>query len=364
MTAGRSSPGKTPGEWAMRSPSGSRSPWWSARPASQNWCSSPMGSKRKRPSLRASEGSVLIQVLWTLAILVLLGLALGYTTALDQRLVSYQRDRLTALYLAKAGYLRALVELERGPIPQTDSYLDSWANNPDAFRLTPLGPGSFTVSYALPGQDPPAGVVYGIVDEDRKININTAPKAILARLPGMTEEVADALLEWRARHKSLVVIEDKPFKVLEELRLVDGMTPEVFQALEPFVTVYSDGKVNLNTAPREVMAALGMSEGLVSKVLRFRWGPDALRGTRADQSFTTLASAGQELNAFETLTPLEAAQLSNVITQNRLKVASSVFRIHAQGTVRDGKISRAVEGVVRRAAGPSRSVALLSWRES
>ena len=323
-----------------------------------------MGSKRKRPSLRASEGSVLIQVLWTLAILVLLGLALGYTTALDQRLVSYQRDRLTALYLAKAGYVRALVELERGPIPQTDSYLDSWANNPDAFRQTPLGPGSFTVSYALPGQDPPAGVVYGIMDEDRKININTAPKAILARLPGMTEEVADALLEWRARHKSLVVIEDKPFKVLEELRLVDGMTPEVFQALEPFVTVYSDGKVNLNTAPREVMAALGMSEGLVSKVLRFRWGRDGLRGTRDDQSFTTLASAGQELNAFETLTPLEAAQLSNVITQNRLKVASSVFRIHAQGTVRDGKIRRAVEGVVRRAAGPSRSVALLSWRES
>jgi len=160
------------------------------------------------------------------------------------------------------------------------------------------------------------------------------------------------------------VIEDKPFKVLEELRLVDGMTPEVFQALEPFVTVYSDGKVNLNTAPREVMAALGMSEGLVSKVLRFRWGPDGIRGTRDDQSFTTLASAGQELNAFETLTPLEAAQLSNVITQNRLKVASSVFRIHAQGTVRDGKIRRAVEGVVRRAAGPSRSVALLSWRES
>src|SRR2546427_11147083 len=109
----------------MRSPSESRSPWWSARPASQNWCSSPMGSKRKRPSLRASEGSVLIQVLWTLAILVLLGLALGYTTALDQRLVSYQRDRLTGLYLAKAGHLRALGGRAPATLPQTDSYLDS-----------------------------------------------------------------------------------------------------------------------------------------------------------------------------------------------------------------------------------------------
>src|SRR2546428_13502100 len=101
----------------MRSPSGSRSPWWSARPASQNWCSSPMGSKRKRPSLRASEGSVLIQVLWTLAILVLLGLALGYTTALDQRLVSYPRDPLTALRPAQARYRAALRELEWAPPP-------------------------------------------------------------------------------------------------------------------------------------------------------------------------------------------------------------------------------------------------------
>src|SRR5438094_508213 len=253
----------------MRSPSGSRSLWWSARHASPSWRSSPMGSKRKRPSLRASDGSVLIQVLWTLAILVLLSLALGYTTALDQRLVSYQRDRLTALYLAKAGYQRALVELE-----------------------------------------------------------------------------------------------DRPFKVLEELWLVDGMTHEVFQALQPFVTVYSDGKVNLNTAPREVLMALGMSEGLVAKVLRFRWGFDGIRGTRDDQSFATLASAGQDLNAFVPLTPLEAAQLGNLITQSRLKVASSFFRIHSLGTARDGKISRVVEGIVRRGAGSARSVALVSWHES
>src|SRR5712691_5402138 len=137
----------------MRSPSGSRSPWWSARPASQSWCSSPMGSKRKRSSLRASEGSVLIQVLWTLAILVLLGLALGYTTALDQRLVSYQRDRLTALYLAKAGYVRALVELERDPIPPANSYLESWAHNPESFQKVPQGPGSFTVGYGWRGKE-------------------------------------------------------------------------------------------------------------------------------------------------------------------------------------------------------------------
>src|SRR2546426_12845164 len=106
----------------MRSPWASRSSWWSARHASQSWCSYPMVCKKKRSSLRSSEGFVLIQALWTLAILVLLSLALGSTTALDQRLVSYQRDRVRALYLAKAGYLRALAELERDPTPRADSY--------------------------------------------------------------------------------------------------------------------------------------------------------------------------------------------------------------------------------------------------
>src|SRR5438094_8949259 len=131
----------------------------------------------------------------------------------------------------------ALVGQDRHPNTQAYSYLESWAHNPEAFQQVPLGSGSFTVSYAWPGQDGSAGVVYGVVDEDRKININTAPKEILVRLPGMTEGIADALLEWRAKHKSLVELEDRPFKVLEEVWLVEGMTHEVFQALQPFVTV-------------------------------------------------------------------------------------------------------------------------------
>src|SRR5437667_12668884 len=110
------------------------------------------------------------------------------------------------------------------------------------------------------------------------------------------------------------------------------MTHEVFQALQPFVTVYSDGKVKLNTAPREVLMALGMSEGLVAKVLRFGWGFDGIRGTRDDQSFATLASAGQDLKALVPLTPWEAAPLGNLITQRRLKAASSFFRLHSSAS--------------------------------
>ena len=272
-----------------------------------------------------------------------------------------------ALYLAKGGYYRALAELEQDPTPQVDSYLDPWSHNPDAFQEAALGQGSFTVSYPLPGEDGSEGVVYGVVDEDRKVNINTASQAVLLRLPGMTDEIADSVLDWRAEHRglgeSLGKVKDRPFKVLEELLLLEGMTDEVFQALQPFITIYTDGKVNLNTAPQEVLKALGMGEGLVNKLLRFRRGLDDILGTEDDQSFTGLGSAGQQLNAFDSLTPQEVAQLTNLITQNRLKVTSGFFKIHSRGTVRDGKIIRSVESVVQRGTGPSSSFVLLSWHE-
>src|SRR5438132_10920070 len=104
----------------------------------------------------------------------------------------------------------------------------------------------------------------------------------------MTEGIADALLEWRAKHKSLVELEDRPFKVLEELWLVEGMTHEVFQALQPIVTVYSDGTVNLNTAQMEALMAPGMSEGLMAKVLRFRRGLGGIRRKGDEPRFATL----------------------------------------------------------------------------
>ena len=38
-------------------------------------------------------------------------------------------------------------------------------------------------------EDRPERVVYGVVDEDRKVSINTASQAVLLRLPVMTDEI-------------------------------------------------------------------------------------------------------------------------------------------------------------------------------
>jgi hypothetical protein len=313
-----------------------------------------MATRSATIDARASDGSILIPTLWILAILALLGVGLGSTTWLDQRLVRYQRDRLAALYVAKAGYVRAIVELERDATPQLDCEGDSWAHNPKGFQGA-LGPGSFTVSYPVPakagavaGAAAADDVVHGVLDEDRKVNVNTAPKAVLQELPGMTEGIADAILEWRRSKRGLTELRERSFEVLEELLLVDGMTEDAFRAVQPFITIYTDGKVNLNTAPPEVLKALGMEGGVVAKLLRLRTGLDNRRGTVDDQCITSLGSAGYELDAFESLTPQEAAQLANAITRNWVKVTSSVFRIQSRGAAGAGKAARSVEGVVRR----------------
>ncbi len=324
--------------------------------------------RKKKFDWKFNDGSILMVVLWILAFLVLLGLGLGYSTSIDQRLVSYQRDRLMALYLAKAGYFRALVEIEKDLTPQLDSYLDSWAHNPELFQETRLGEGTFTVGYPVLTGDGSEEVVYGVMDEDRKVDVNFASQAVLLRLPGMTDEIVDAVLEWRAEHKKLGEklgeVKDKPFEVLEDIWLLEGMTPEAYHTLRPFITVYTDGKVNLNSAPREVLRALNMGKEVVDKVLRFRRGSDGILGTDDDQSFAGLGGAEQQLNAFESLTPQEASQLTNLITQSRVKVSSSVFRIHSSGRVRNGKVVRTVEGVVLRGPKKSSPLTLLSWHEN
>jgi general secretion pathway protein K len=49
---------------------------------------------------------------------------------------------------------------------------------------------------------------------------------------------------------------NKPFQSVDEMLLVKGVTPEVFDRLRDYVTVYSDGKVNINYASKLVIESL------------------------------------------------------------------------------------------------------------
>jgi DNA uptake protein ComE-like DNA-binding protein len=74
--------------------------------------------------------------------------------------------------------------------------------------------------------------VFGIVDEASKLNLNTATAAMLEKLPGVTTELAAAIVDWHdttpstntayARRQPPYRCKDANFESIEELALVDG----------------------------------------------------------------------------------------------------------------------------------------------
>jgi general secretion pathway protein K len=63
---------------------------------------------------------------------------------------------------------------------------------------------------------------------------------------------------------------DRPLTTIAELRLVKGWEPKVVEAVAPFVTVYGDGRVNFNTASREVLLSIGLDERQADAVVESR----------------------------------------------------------------------------------------------
>jgi general secretion pathway protein K len=165
-----------------------------------------------------------------------------------------------------------------------------------------------------------ANAVVSFTPENARVDLNVAPKEMLARLfaaLGATDEEADSdadrVIGWRTPPKrGAESSEDNlyrsaklsylprgaTFPHVSELWLVHGLAPALVARVLPFVTVYSGrAEINVFDAPPEVMAALpGMSGARLTSFLDRRdtipHDPDALalllgpdqKGATADAS--------------------------------------------------------------------------------
>ena len=124
----------------------------------------------------------------------------------------------------------------------------------------------------------------------------------------------------------------------EELLMVKGYTPEIFETIAPFITAYSNnGLININTAGREVIMALSeeITEDLAQGVIDFR----------NDTPFKDKSDIMQ-VPGFETI---------GFTLQDRIAVDSTIFRIFS--VARTGDAVREVEAVIQVGGG------VLYWRE-
>ncbi len=309
-------------------------------------------------SLRRQSGSILIVCFFVLATMTLFTVTVGYTLRQKIQVLLRLDARQKLRAIGDAGAQASAYQLLRYRQHATafDAGNQSWSRNEAVFKDVEVGDGLFSVSYKM---KPSTGRVssvdevscYGLVDEERKININLVQSPeVLQRLfkeaasisSNEAKTLADSVFDWRDENDDTISSfsaegrfyheltppyspRNKPFVSLEELRWVRGMKPELYQKIRPFVTLNSSGQVNLNTAPREVLRALGLSEEFCEAILKYRRGPDVLEGTADDRAFDALPSVGPLLVQQGLLRNSRDRDLEAVIQAGMLTVKSRYF---------------------------------------
>lgn len=155
--------------------------------------------------------------------------------------------------------------------------------------------------------------IYTITDEESKININTAPFEVVAGLPGLDTKLAQAINASRLR----------PFKAKEEVLLVEGVDKDNYKEFKDFITVYGDGKVNINTAPPEVLKALGFDDSLIETIKEFRAGEDKIEATADDGAFTDTATILDTMRSLVGFSGSAEAKIVQVLSRNLITTASN-----------------------------------------
>ncbi|MFH0796388.1 MAG: hypothetical protein V2A65_04940 [Candidatus Omnitrophota bacterium] len=321
------------------------------------------------------SGSILIIALFALATLTIVAVNLGFGISQKLLFLKKMEVKKNLHLIAEAGIKTASWKIKKDVTPEYDTLNGTWSNNVTDFREQSVGEGRFTVSYDYRSFDTDKNKItqtrYGCEDEERKISINTADQKTLKRLFQIVTDIDEAkaenlsycIIDWRDENSSYehpqygaedsdyrysstpYEAKDGPYEIPEELLLVKGMSREIFEQIREYVTVYTEGKININTAPLEVLRALGLDERLAAKILTFRKGQDGVEGTPDDNVFTS-PDVVATLNQFVVLGPDEISQFSNLA--GRFTTASNNFMIKSIARLNNRNDSYAIVAVCNR----------------
>jgi len=273
-----------------------------------------MKSRKIRQS--QEKGIILVVVLWVLFFLSIVCITLGTENRMNMRIQSLRNEQLRMFYLAQEGIDRAIIALSEDEV-EFDGVGEQWCKD---FSL----------------QKEAALLSYKVVDEDRFLNINSASRELLDNIelvfPEITSQIIDNIDELR------------PFNLTQEVIDRVGIDKNAFYAdtvgseqnLGDLITVFSDGKININTAPDMVLMMIpDMSEAAA----------EAIIAKRQDVAFKEDSRLSDELSVLG----LSPQQISSLLAY--IKVTSSVFRIKVEASSRHKHISKSMEIVVARTDG-------------
>src|ERR1039457_5446251 len=145
------------------------------------------------------KGSILVGLLWCLALLSVIVIGVLHTARMDLLVQKNYGDRIQAHYLALAGIEKARALLYRDAHDRSRSrknHTGDLYDDEQQFRNVALGRGVFSVIHRG-RSDEGGGIIFGVSDEESRLNVNTATADELAKLQNMTPDVATAIVNWR-----------------------------------------------------------------------------------------------------------------------------------------------------------------------
>jgi DNA uptake protein ComE-like DNA-binding protein len=198
-----------------------------------------------------TRASILVGVLWCLALLSIVVIGFLHTTRLDLHVTKLYGDRVQAHYLALAGVEKAKALLYRNARDRSrngKSHDGELYNAPSDFRDVSLGNGKFNV-FRRGREDEGGVVIYGVSDEESRVNLNSASTDALSKLKGMTPDVLAAISDWRDGDNQIspdgaegeyygslqppYQPRNGPFQTIRELLMVRGISRDLLFGNDP-----------------------------------------------------------------------------------------------------------------------------------
>lgn len=309
-------------------------------------------------SLRQEKGMVLLLVLMIVALLASVLTEFAFSTLVDMRLTETFRDSTKAYYIAKGGLQAGRMLLQEDKrqdslkSPPYDALNEFWAQN----MITNYPVGGGFVSVQIEDLD-------GKLDVNSLVQTNDQPDAVVVdrfvqffQIMGLDapKDLVAALIDWIDKNGAVYNIQadgaednyymglakpyhckNAPLDSLAELAMVKGFTPKIVKLIEPFLTVHGSKKININTAPAEVIMSLSKDPVID------RSAAENIIEQRNGAPITKISDLQNVSGLSQIYIPL-----ASLATQGYLGVTSSDFLIHSRAEVNDG--ARTVEAAVNR----------------
>lgn len=319
--------------------------------------------------MRANQrGIALIIVLLMISIIIAVTLQLNRDTRSEVYDAANRSDGIRLRYVAQSGF-HAGEALILGDKNAFDGLTDLWANTEMiSLRSEDFFPNaSFKLliedeTGRIPVNRLVSGSAYNPLIRECLMRLLTGPYFRLEER--RAAELLDAIKDWidaddevtgagaesayYAKLERPYAAKNAPLDCIEELLMVKGITRELYYGaadspgLAQCLTVFGDGRININTAPKPVLRALAvnMTGDDADALDRYRRDP---RNDLADPLWYRKVS-----------------RLSGMtIPAGLTAVLSDTFRITAVGL--QGRAAERITGVVKRGA-DRRKVTLLSWK--